>query len=50
MKEGNYFFFDKITPDENIKFIRLGLGKAYNRWFVRVDLWSVGFRLSYGRY
>ncbi|WCO82140.1 hypothetical protein vBPpSSYP_158 [Pseudomonas phage vB_PpS_SYP] len=36
----------KIKLDEKNRMVRIGLGKNEGRWFFRIDLWSVGFRLS----
>lgn len=36
----------KIPMDKNNRMIRLGGGLHDGKWFIRVDLWFVGFRLS----
>ena len=36
----------KLILDEKNRMIRLGFGKNEGNWFFRVDLWSVGFRLT----
>ena len=36
----------KIVLDEANRMIRLGFGKNNGRWFARVDLWFVAFRLT----
>lgn len=38
--------FTKIPLDKKNRMVRLGFGKHDDRWFVRVDLWTVGFRLA----
>lgn len=38
--------FTKIHLDKDNRMIRLGGGLHDGKWFVRVDLWVVGFRLS----
>lgn len=39
----------KISLDENNRMVRIGVGKHDGRWFFRVDLWYVGFRLAAAR-
>lgn len=36
----------RIDLDKNNRMLRIGFGKNEGRWFFRVDLWFVGFRLS----
>lgn len=36
----------KIVLDDNVRVVRLGVGKYENKWFVRIDLWSVGYRFT----
>lgn len=36
----------KIPLDEKNRMIRAGFGKHDGNWFVRVDLWWFGVRLS----
>lgn len=38
--------FSKISLDMNNRMLRAGLGKHEGKWFVRVDLWVVGLRIS----
>lgn len=35
-----------IKLDKDNRMIRSGFGKNKGRWFVRVDLWFIGIRLS----
>jgi len=36
----------KIKLDKNNRMLRVGFGKNEGSWFVRVDLWFVGFRIA----
>jgi hypothetical protein len=36
----------KIPLDQDNRMLRIGFGKNEGRWFARIDLWSVGVRLS----
>lgn len=36
----------KIQLDKPNRMIRFGLGLNNGRWFARLDLWAVGFRLT----
>jgi hypothetical protein len=36
----------KLLLDTNNRMIRVGIGKHESKWFFRVDLWSVGYRLT----
>lgn len=36
----------KIELDANNRMLRVGFGKHDGKWFFRVDLWCVGWRLS----
>ncbi len=36
----------KIKLDKNNRMLRVGFGKNESRWFARVDLWFVGFRIA----
>jgi hypothetical protein len=36
----------KINLDKNNRMLRIGFGKNEGRWFARVDLWGVGFRIT----
>lgn len=38
--------FSKMYLDEKNRMIRCGGGLNNGRWFFRIDLWSVGFRIS----
>jgi hypothetical protein len=35
-----------IPLDTKNRMLRVGFGKRDGRWFVRVDLWARGFRLT----
>ena len=37
---------DKINLDENNRMLRIGFGKNSGRWFFRIDLWYIGYRLT----
>lgn len=37
---------EKIDLDENNRMLRFGFGKNNGKWFIRLDLWCVGFRLT----
>lgn len=37
---------DIIHLDKNNRMLRIGLGKHEGKWFVRVDLWFIGYRLK----
>lgn len=37
----------KLGMDEGNRMLRIGFGKNENRWFVRIDLWFVGWRLTF---
>ena len=36
----------RIPLDRENRMIRVGFGKNQNRWFFRIDLWSVGYRIT----
>jgi hypothetical protein len=36
----------KIQLDQNNRMVRLGVGLHDGKWFARIDLWFVGFRLT----
>ncbi len=36
----------KIKLDKDNRMLRVGFGKNESRWFARVDLWFVGFRIA----
>lgn len=36
----------KIPLDANNRMLRIGFGKNAGDWFVRVDLWCIGFRVT----
>ena len=36
----------KIELDEKNRMVRFGFGKHDGNWFVRLDLWFIGIRLS----
>jgi hypothetical protein len=37
---------EKIILDEDNRMLRFGFGKHKGIWFLRVDLWSVGYRFK----
>ncbi len=36
----------RLPLDKDNRMLRVGFGKHDGRWFVRVDLWFVGLRLT----
>lgn len=40
--------FTKIPLDAKNRMVRLGGGLNEGKWFIRVDLWFVGYRLASG--
>ena len=30
------------------RMLRVGVGTHWGKWFLRIDLWTVGYRLTYG--
>lgn len=39
----------KLTKLDNIKgceMIRIGFGRHDGHWFARIDLWSIGYRIT----
>lgn len=36
----------KVLMEPGERMIRLGFGQNKGRWFIRLDLWRVGFRLT----
>lgn len=36
----------KISLDNKNNMLRIGFGKHDNKWFARIDLWFIGFRIS----
>lgn len=36
----------RIDLDKDNRMIRLGFGKNNGSWFIRIDLWFVGYRIS----
>lgn len=36
----------KVVMDEANRMVRLGIGKNEGRWFARIDLWWIGYRLT----
>jgi hypothetical protein len=38
--------FDAIKMGNGNRMLRVGLGQHNGVWFVRLDLWLVGFRIS----
>ena len=41
-----YLRLTTITLDPQNRMLRAGFGKHDGFWFARVDLWSVGFRIT----
>ena len=37
---------DKIILDKDNSMLRIGFGKHNGNWFLRIDLWWIGFRLK----
>lgn len=37
----------KVEMKSGSRMIRIGFGQNESRWFARVDLWFVGFRVSH---
>ena len=37
---------DKIKLDRNNRMLRIGLGKHEGKWFFRIDIWFIGYRLK----
>jgi hypothetical protein len=38
----------KIMLIQDNRMLRVGVGKHTGEWFLRIDLWWVGYRLTYG--
>jgi hypothetical protein len=36
----------KIALEPGSRMLRIGLGQHEHRWFIRIDLWAVGFRVT----
>jgi hypothetical protein len=36
----------KLMLDKDNRMLRLGLGKNNGSWFVRIDLWFIGIRIT----
>lgn len=36
----------KIALNKDNRMLRLGIGKNDGNWFVRIDLWCVGYRIT----
>lgn len=36
----------KVVMEPGERMVRLGAGQNKGRWFARIDLWWVGFRLT----
>ncbi len=39
--------FSKIAMGNGNRMLRAGIGQHDGIWFIRIDLWAVGFRLSW---
>ncbi len=37
---------EKIKLGQANRMLRIGFGKHEGKWFIRIDLWFAGFRLS----
>lgn len=37
---------EKIPLDKDNRMLRIGFGKNAGRWFLRLDLWTAGYRLK----
>lgn len=37
---------DKIELDTLNRMVRIGFGKHNGRWFFRIDLWFIGYRIT----
>jgi hypothetical protein len=37
---------NQVSLDSKNRMLRIGFGKNDGRWFIRIDLWFVGFRLT----
>ena len=40
--------FTKLIMDSGNRMLRVGVGQHNNVWFVRLDIWWIGFRMSFG--
>lgn len=38
--------FETIKMNPKFRMVRIGFGQNYDRWFFRIDLWWVGFRIA----
>ena len=38
--------FTKLPLDKDNRMLRAGFGKNNGAWFVRVDLWCIGIRIT----
>lgn len=36
----------KIHLDKDNRMFRIGFGKNNGRWFMRIDLWAIGYRIT----
>lgn len=41
------FSLTRIDLDVDNRMLRLGFGKNAGAWFIRADLWCIGYRISY---
>jgi len=39
----------KIIMIQNNRMLRVGVGKHTGEWFLRIDLWWVGYRLTWNK-
>lgn len=38
--------YTKLYLDQDNRMLRVGFGKNNGKWFARLDLWTVGLRIS----
>lgn len=43
----NTMTFTKITNTPNNELVRIGFGRHAGTWFIRLDLWRVGVRVTF---
>lgn len=36
----------RIDMDKQNRMLRIGFGQNDGRWFFRIDLWAIGFRIT----
>ncbi len=40
---------EKIPLNKENRMLRIGFGKHENVWFIRIDLWTKGFRIKFNK-